>query len=117
MSGSAEARLAGLAALAHGDSRGFSFEEDGRTSLGFVLRLGEAFYAYRNSCPHWNVDLDLGFGDFYAADLDHVFCRNHGALFAPTTGECVFGPCVGQRLSPLDVHVDGGDLIVRIPAS
>lgn len=116
MSAEREHRLEGLAALAHGESRGFSFDEEGRTSLGFVLRYGEGFHAYRNSCPHWNVDLDLGFGDFYAADLDHVFCRNHGALFVPTTGECVFGPCAGQRLSRLDVRVEGDDLFVRIGA-
>jgi nitrite reductase/ring-hydroxylating ferredoxin subunit len=111
----AEIRLAGAAALAHGDSRTFVFDRAGKPFEGFLLRHALGFFAYANSCPHWNVDLDLGFGDFYDADADRIFCRNHGALFLPDTGECIAGPCAGLFLEPFEVQLDGADVVVTVP--
>ena len=111
-------RLVGAARLGPGEARAFGEGETG----GFVLRRpsGPAdggpeesgFVAYRNRCPHWGVDLDVGMGDFYDARRDRIFCRSHGALFVVDTGECDRGPCVGERLEALEVRVDGDDLLV-----
>lgn len=111
----AEIRLAGAAALPQGESRTFVFERAGKPFEGFLLRHALGFFAYANSCPHWNVDLDLGFGDFYDPETDRIFCRNHGALFLPQTGECTAGPCAGLFLEPFDVHVEGSDVLVVVP--
>ena len=105
-------RVKDAASLAQGEARTFTYERTGRSYEGFLLchRLG--FFAYANACPHWNVDLDLGFGDFYDPDLDSVFCRNHGALFEPHTGLCSAGPCAGLYLEKFEVTWDGPDALI-----
>jgi nitrite reductase/ring-hydroxylating ferredoxin subunit len=60
------------------------------------------------------VDLDLGFGDFYAADLDRIVCKNHGALFHPQTGQCTAGPCAGMFLERFEVTLEGDDALVDV---
>lgn len=84
-------------------------------SVGFVVRRGESFVAYRNLCPHWGVDLDLGFGDFVDPRSGRISCRNHGAEFEPDTGVCVLGPCVGDSLTALPVSVREGRVFVGLP--
>jgi nitrite reductase/ring-hydroxylating ferredoxin subunit len=107
-------RIPGAVLLAPGESKTFSFERGGTTLEGFLLRHGAGFFAYANVCPHWSVDLDLGFGDFYAPDLDRIVCKNHGALFMPQTGECTAGPCAGMFLERFDVVVEGDDAVVDV---
>ena len=107
-------RVAGAAKLEQGDARTFTFTRAGKSFEGFLLchRLG--FFAYANACPHWNVDLDLGFGDFYDREMDRIFCRNHGALFLPESGLCSAGPCAGLYLEKFDVSWDGEDALVTL---
>lgn len=110
-----EVRITDAQSLAHGEARTFSFERDGEELGGFLMRHGETVVAYVNQCPHWNVDLDMGEGTFYAPKVDRIFCRNHGALFEPTTGACDFGPCAGMGLEKLEIRVDGDVLVVVVP--
>ena len=105
-------RIVDAQSLGEGEARTFSYERVGKTYEGFLLRHRLGFYAYANACPHWNVDLDLGFGDFYDKDLDRIFCRNHGALFHPETGLCTAGPCAGLYLEQFEVSWDGADALV-----
>jgi nitrite reductase/ring-hydroxylating ferredoxin subunit len=107
-------RVPGGAALAEGESRAFAYERAGTALEGFLLHHSSGYYAYANVCPHWSVDLDLGFGDFYAADLDRIVCKNHGALFVPQTGECSAGPCAGMFLERFEVTLDGDDAVVEV---
>lgn len=107
-------RVDGGAALEEGACRAFTFEEEGFPALGFVLRHRAELRAYRNRCPHWGVDLDLGAGDPYVLDLDRILCRNHGALFLADSGLCEWGPCTGQRLEAFEVEPDGEHLWVRV---
>lgn len=79
-----------------------------------MLCWGGNLFAFANSCPHWSVDLDLGSGGFYDAELDRVVCRNHGALFHPATGFCDWGPCSGRSLERFELSLDGNDALVRI---
>jgi len=104
------------AKLAHGETLAFSFTRHGVERAGFVLRLQQAFKAFANVCPHWNVDLDLGMGRFYSERLNAIVCRNHGALFEPETGVCRAGPCLGARLEQFEVTLEGDDALVRIPS-
>jgi len=110
-------RVPGATTLAVGETRAFPFERGGRPVEGFILRHASGYFAYANVCPHWYVDLDLGFGDFYDPGLDRIHCRNHGALFLPTTGECTAGPCVGQSLEQLALFLDGADVVVIVDFS
>ncbi len=108
-------RVPGVRSLARGQTARFPFERKGQRLEGFVLCHPEGWFAYFNNCPHWNVDLDLGFGDFYDAADDRLFCRNHGATFLPTTGFCDFGPCAGWSLERFELEFDGEDALVVIP--
>ena len=108
-------RVAGVTALAHGQSTRFAFKRSQLVEEGFVLRWGDTLYAFANSCPHWSVDLDFGTGDFYDAELDRIVCRNHGALFHPQSGFCEWGPCTGHSLERFELTPDGDDVEVQIP--
>ena len=54
----------------------------------------------------------LGWGLIYGTTLH--FHVAHGAVFAPDTGICVEGPCLGARLEPLPVVHRGGELVVTV---
>jgi len=109
-------RVAGAAQLQHGQSTRFTFQRERWQLEGFLLRWGDALYAFANSCPHWSVDLDYGTGDFYDAELDRIVCKNHGALFHPQTGFCEWGPCTGHSLERFEVTEEGDAVLVQIPS-
>jgi nitrite reductase/ring-hydroxylating ferredoxin subunit len=96
-------------ALETGAACVFRFRRGGSRLEGFVLQTGEQLVAYANECPHWHVDLDLGDGKFWDPDSERILCKNHAALFDPSTGECVVGPCIGLALEafPLTEASDG----------
>ena len=107
-------RVTGALDLGEGEARTFTYQRVGRSYEGFLLRHRLGFFAYANACPHWNVDLDLGFGDFYDAEADRIFCRNHGALFLPDTGLCTAGPCAGMYIEQFAVTLEGPDALVEV---
>jgi nitrite reductase/ring-hydroxylating ferredoxin subunit len=64
-------------------------------------------------CPHYPVLLDFGDGDFLSPDRRLIQCRHHGALFEPSSGLCIAGPCMSASLRRIDLQeVDG---LVLIP--
>jgi nitrite reductase/ring-hydroxylating ferredoxin subunit len=109
--------VAGATRLQAGESVRFAFQRSKLPEEGFVLRWGNALYAFANSCPHWSVDLDYGTGNFYDVELDRIVCKNHGALFHPQTGFCEWGPCTGHSLERFELTSSGDDVIVQVPPS
>jgi nitrite reductase/ring-hydroxylating ferredoxin subunit len=103
--------------LALGQSVTFRYRREDWLEQGFVLRTACGFVAFANSCPHWNVDLDLGDEQFYDAELDRIYCKNHGATFLPHDGLCDAGPCAGRRLEQFVVNVTDVDVQVAIPGA
>jgi nitrite reductase/ring-hydroxylating ferredoxin subunit len=90
-----------------------------RAVSAFVGIAGGHVVAYANRCQHNPVPLDTADavrlasgvrGAPMADDGAHLVCHSHGALYRPTDGLCVLGPCYGQRLFPLAVEDTGGDL-------
>ena len=103
-----------------GDPGGRSFEVGGGTwpFRGFVIQLKGELRAFANICPHLSHPLDMLPDEFLVDEGELIRCASHGALFDADSGECVFGPCVGQSLLALDAEVDAdGRVIVRAPAS
>ena len=92
----------------------FTDRRDGETQEGFVMRTESGWVAYRNWCPHWGVDLDMGEGRFFSALTGRIFCSSHGALFSVRTGYCEAGPCVGDSLEQFGVRREGDRAIVTI---
>jgi nitrite reductase/ring-hydroxylating ferredoxin subunit len=108
-------RVVGAGQLALGESHTFEFERDGKALPGFVLRHEAGLFAYLNRCPHWAVDLDMGDERFYAADVDRIYCKNHGALFRVTDGVCDWGPCLGKALYAFELTLEGDDAWISEP--
>ena len=65
-------------------------------------------YAYLNRCAHVGVELDWQAGRFFDADGMDLLCSTHGALYDPTSGACLGGPCRGGPLMPVAVEERDG---------
>lgn len=77
----------------------------------FILRWGRNVRAFENRCPHQDTHLDWERGEFLDSEGTRIQCGKHGALFDLGSGECVQGPCLGQRLTAIDVETDSeGDI-------
>lgn len=106
-------RLAHVDDLRDPGARGFDPDGTGHDTL-FVVRHGGAFRAYRDACPHlgdtpmaWRKDAYLN------GDGTRIVCHAHGAQFDIASGECLLGPCLGQRLTPLEIDVTSdGDIVL-----
>lgn len=62
--------------------------------------------AFVNRCPHAGTPLNMFPERFYDRSGEFLLCSTHGALFQPSDGLCVRGPCVGQCLTPLPVELE-----------
>lgn len=95
--------LCRLADIPDGGGKGFWFGEDARRFGVFLIRMGEAVFAYANSCPHLGSPLDWRPDRFLDRDGRHILCATHGALFRIEDGFCLSGPCAGERLRPVAI--------------
>ena len=93
-------------------SKGFDFRDGDHLRSVFVVRAGATLRAYENSCPHTGGPLDWVPDQFLTREKDTILCATHGALFRIDDGHCLAGPCAGERLTPLPVRVEGGEVAV-----
>ncbi|NIE67160.1 Rieske (2Fe-2S) protein [Burkholderia sp. Ax-1719] len=108
--------LTDLDALPQPCSRGFDPHGAGQATL-FVVHHASGVRAWRDACPHygdtpmaWRKDAWLDAGG------RHIVCHAHGALFDIESGVCIKGPCLGQRLTPVPLHIDkDGRVFVHDP--
>ena len=108
--------LCRLDELAQGQARGFDPLQRGRDSVFALVHEGQV-RIYRNSCPHLDVRLEYRKDRFLSADGQLIVCYAHGAQFLPSTGECVYGPCLGQTLEALRWRVEEGWLVLQMPGT
>jgi nitrite reductase/ring-hydroxylating ferredoxin subunit len=109
---SAEWRCA-IANVPPGSTATFRLECGGRVVQGFVVNFEGRYRAWVNRCAHVGTPLDLWPNEFFSEDGRRLVCSTHGALYEPDTGRCTAGPCVGDRLTPLPLAVEGATLVVR----
>jgi nitrite reductase/ring-hydroxylating ferredoxin subunit len=86
----------------------FQIEHNGRVAPAFALRHEGRVVAYLNRCAHKLVELDWLEGEFFDAEHRYLVCATHGALYDPTTGVCVAGPCRGAALIAVPIHEADG---------
>lgn len=105
-----------LSELQDGDCRGFSrtLDEDEEPFEGFVVYLDGQVYAYRNACPHLNVNLNWRPDGFLNGTGRHIVCALHGALFNIRDGLCISGPCFGRSLEKLDARIEDNIAWIRL---
>lgn len=66
--------------------------------------------AWLNVCPHAGRRLDFAPGRFLRSKGGELVCAVHGATFALPQGNCVAGPCRGDCLRAVPVHVADGEV-------
>jgi nitrite reductase/ring-hydroxylating ferredoxin subunit len=98
-------RLCGADEIGEGRARGFDLDGEGEDTI-FVVRVGGRLSAWRNQCPHQGAPMALRRDVYLNAAGDRIVCYAHGAEFAPDSGVCLIGPCVGGRLRPAAVEID-----------
>ena len=107
--------LCRLDELADGAARGFPPAPGGFTGL-VAIRQGDAVHVYVNSCPHIGTPLEWTPDRFLSADGSRIVCATHGAEFRISDGDCLRGPCFGERLEPVIVSIDNGTIYVPVDA-
>jgi len=105
--------LCRLADLDPTGAKGVGLEIGGRWREIVVARgTGGDIRAYANRCPHLEVTLEARPDRFLDEHGAHLVCSMHGARFRVDDGACVWGPCEGQALEPVDIVVAGGVLML-----
>ena len=88
-------------------AKGFSVKARSGEIAFFVVRKNARYFAYVNSCPHTNVNLEWLPDQFLDNNNELIQCSTHGAKFNIEDGFCIFGPCLGQKLKSLEIQVEG----------
>ncbi|MFK7828708.1 MAG: Rieske (2Fe-2S) protein [Congregibacter sp.] len=89
------------------ESRALGFDpfREGKASV-FVIKKNASLYAYGDHCPHYGTTpLPWKKNEYLDKAGDVIVCAAHGARFDITTGICISGPCLGQSLSAIALHV------------
>ena len=84
--------------------------DDGRPAL--LVMQSDGPRAFLDRCPHQGSRMltEDETGDPYMdATGGLILCHRHQACFEPHHGTCISGPCVGQRLTALDVELVHND--------
>jgi nitrite reductase/ring-hydroxylating ferredoxin subunit len=81
-------------------------------SVILLRRHDGSLAAYRNACPHMGVELDWEPRRLLSRSGRYLRCSGHGALFRPEDGVCISGPCSGEALTAVPLHVDQGMVVL-----
>lgn len=82
---------------------------------GFVVRQGDAIFAYQNVCVHAGHPLNWSPNNFLTKDKAAIICASHGATYDIRTGDCFAGPGIGRTLRKVNVSVRDGIVYVTGP--
>ena len=117
MTATAEVPVGPIAELEDPGCREFQIGDGDWPFRGFVVRQGDAVFAYQNFCVHVGHPLNWMPDSFLTKDRSAIMCASHGALYEIDTGLCFAGPCVGKVLRSVDVEVREGTIYVSGPVS
>jgi nitrite reductase/ring-hydroxylating ferredoxin subunit len=105
--------LSSAALLEGGKGARFDWPPAGGAGKGFAVRFDGEVRAYVNRCPHLGVELDWQPGEFFEESGLYFICSTHGAIFEPSSGLCIAGPCKGARLEAIAVAEQEGQVFLR----
>lgn len=97
--------------------REFEIGEGDWPFRGFVVRRGDAVFAYQNFCVHVGHQLNWSPNRFLTKDKSAIICASHGATYEIETGRCFAGPGSGGSLRRVDVAIRDGVIYVTGPTS
>lgn len=103
--------------IAPGESRKFLLPIEGADEECFVINFRGEFHAFVNRCRHIPIPMDWVDNHFFAEGGRYLMCQTHGALYQPTTGECLAGPtgACGKFLFRVPLEVERGLIYARPP--
>jgi len=104
------AALIALEAIADGAFAEVEAVVDGDAESLVLYRDGAQVRAFLNICPHAGRRLDWAPGQFLKSREGHLVCAAHGASFTLDSGDCIAGPCKGDRLRAVPVDVRDGQV-------
>ena len=107
-------RIGSLQALRKAKTLEYFISTDAAERHIFALHNDGQVYGYDNQCPHNQMPLNWNQHQFLDPSEQYLQCTNHGALFTLTEGNCVYGPCLGEKLQPLNIQIVGDDLVVNL---
>ena len=93
--------------LAEGAAACRSVNDGQRDIPVIIVRSAGRLHAYLNNCPHAGVRLDWANGTVSLEGSNSLRCSMHGALFEPSNGRCVAGPCKGSALVSIETEATG----------
>jgi len=105
-------RLCHLNDIDEGQSLGIDIND--QQSFVVVKKYGE-IHAYINRCPHLGIRLEWQENKFLDSDGALIECSTHGALFEIDTGNCIVGPCRGDKLTPIELEITDGQVLALLP--
>ena len=82
---------------------------------GVMFHLENDLYAVENRCPHWSTPFftDEGVRTEIVVEGSLLVCPLHGAHFELASGQCVGGPCVGDKIEVFDVIEDSTCFVIQ----
>lgn len=103
--------------LAPGESKKFALHSGELTFEAMLVNYEGKLFAYVNRCPHVGLSLDWVDNQFFTVDRRYLVCANHGAIFEPASGACIWGPCAGAALCRVPLDIEGQKIFARWPSS
>jgi nitrite reductase/ring-hydroxylating ferredoxin subunit len=113
----AEVAVGKLEELTDPGCREFTIGDGDWPFRGFVVRRGDAVFAYQNYCAHAGHQLNWQPDVFLSKDESAIMCVSHGALYDIGSGVCFAGPCRGKSLRIVELCVRDGVIYVTGPLS
>jgi nitrite reductase/ring-hydroxylating ferredoxin subunit len=98
-----------------GTTKKFRLRCRGRVVEGFLVSYDGAVVAFVNRCRHLPLSLDWVENHFFSRDGRYLICANHGAVYEPKSGECVWGPCYGAFLRRVPIALTDGEIRAFCP--
>ena len=115
MKASAEVLVGRLDELDNPGCREFQIGEGDWPFRGFVVRKGDAVFAYQNVCVHVGHPLNWSPDRFLTKDKSALICASHGAMYEIESGDCIAGPGKGRSLQAVEVEIRDGLIYVSGP--
>lgn len=90
-----------------GHATAFDVRYRGQACRAFAIRHHGIPHAYLNRCTHVAMEMDYQPNRFFDHTGQWLLCATHGAAYAPSTGQCVGGPCRGGLVKIVLSESDG----------
>ena len=97
-------RLCGAQDVPDGQGKEIVFGDGKEAFRVVVLFVKNRWFAFHNCCPHFSIPLNYDPDRFHIFDEDLLMCAHHTAIYRLADGECIDGPCLGARLTPIPIE-------------